>query len=173
MGRIDDLNMLVRLLKEFDLPVSPILEYAIKEKMGEMVEQREGDRYDVYSVEPESTLPRKNPPTTLRVEFPDGTTIAELKAADSLMQTISKIGPEIIESLCSTDPILRPCNVNLVSKIKTSDERYLSRQHNLDNGYYLFTKSSTVVKKQQIDYISKALSLDLRVEIIRRNELLK
>lgn len=32
MGRIDDLHTLMRLLKEFDLPVSPILEYAIKEK---------------------------------------------------------------------------------------------------------------------------------------------
>lgn len=33
MGKIDDLHTLMRLLKEFDLPVSPIVEYAIKEKL--------------------------------------------------------------------------------------------------------------------------------------------
>lgn len=32
MTKIDDLHTLVRLLQEFDLPISPILEYAIKEK---------------------------------------------------------------------------------------------------------------------------------------------
>lgn len=32
MSKIDDLHTLVRLLQEFDLPISPILEYAIKEK---------------------------------------------------------------------------------------------------------------------------------------------
>lgn len=32
MSKLDDLHTLVRLLKEFEFPVSPILEYAIKEK---------------------------------------------------------------------------------------------------------------------------------------------
>ena len=33
MSKIDDLHTLIRLLKEFDLPISPILEYAINEKI--------------------------------------------------------------------------------------------------------------------------------------------
>lgn len=33
MGTLNDLKTLVRLLEEFELPVSPILQYAIKEKM--------------------------------------------------------------------------------------------------------------------------------------------
>lgn len=32
MGSLDDLHTLIRLLKKYELPVSPILEYAIKEK---------------------------------------------------------------------------------------------------------------------------------------------
>lgn len=36
MSKLDDLHTLVRLLKEFEFPVSPILEYAIKEKEGEL-----------------------------------------------------------------------------------------------------------------------------------------
>lgn len=38
MGRIEDLYTLVRLLKEFNLPVSPILEYAIKSKEEELIQ---------------------------------------------------------------------------------------------------------------------------------------
>ncbi len=36
MSKLDDLHTLVRLLKEFEFPVSPILEYAIKEKEKEL-----------------------------------------------------------------------------------------------------------------------------------------
>ena len=36
MSKLNDLHILVRLLKEFELPVSPILEYAIKEKEEEL-----------------------------------------------------------------------------------------------------------------------------------------
>ena len=36
MSKLDDLYTLVRLLKEFEFPVSPILEYAIKSKEEEL-----------------------------------------------------------------------------------------------------------------------------------------
>ena len=36
MSKLEDLHTLVRLLKEFEFPVSPILEYAIKEKEEEL-----------------------------------------------------------------------------------------------------------------------------------------
>lgn len=36
MSKLDDLHTLVRLLKQFEFPVSPILEYAIKEKEEEL-----------------------------------------------------------------------------------------------------------------------------------------
>lgn len=115
----------------------------------------------------------KNPPATLRVEFPDGTIISEAKAADTLKNTISRIGPELVEILCFSEPILRPCNVELVSRTKASDERYQSCMHHLNNGYFLFTKTNTVVKKRQLEFISKALSLNLKIEIVKRSTLLR
>lgn len=36
MSKLDDLHTLIRLLKEFEFPVSPILSYAIKEKEEEL-----------------------------------------------------------------------------------------------------------------------------------------
>ena len=46
MSKLDDLHTLVRLLKEFEFPVSPILEYAIKEKL----EQFSLDNVSPYSI---------------------------------------------------------------------------------------------------------------------------
>jgi hypothetical protein len=37
MAKLEDLHMLIRLLKEFEFPVSPILEYAIKAKEEELL----------------------------------------------------------------------------------------------------------------------------------------
>lgn len=39
MSKLKDLHTLVRLLKEFEYPVSPILEYAIKEKEEKLCEE--------------------------------------------------------------------------------------------------------------------------------------
>ena len=36
MNRLEDLQTLIRLLNEFELPISPVLEYAIKEKEEEL-----------------------------------------------------------------------------------------------------------------------------------------
>ena len=46
MSKLDDLHTLQRLLKEFEFPVSPILEYAIKEKL----EQFSLDNVSPYSI---------------------------------------------------------------------------------------------------------------------------
>lgn len=55
MSKLDDLQTLVRLLKEFEFPVSPILEYAIKEKEDELYaknsliveEEKKHNNYDI------------------------------------------------------------------------------------------------------------------------------
>jgi hypothetical protein len=62
--------------------------------------------------------------------------------------------------------VLRPCDVDLVSKEKTTDKRYVSSQHLIDQGYYLFTKTSTSAKKRQLEVISRAISLNLKVDIV-------
>lgn len=69
MSEIDDLHTLVRLLKQFEFPVSPILEYAIKAKEEElsaeccMVEQENSPStelpIDITAAEPVSFASRK------------------------------------------------------------------------------------------------------------------
>lgn len=57
MSKLDDLHTLQRLLKEFEFPVSPILEYAIKEKEEELCakdiqlacENVQGEEYDTIN----------------------------------------------------------------------------------------------------------------------------
>lgn len=164
MGKIEDLYTLVRLLKEFDLPVSPILEYAIKEKMDSLG----GALANHESLQCTETtqVDSMNFEKGLRVEFPDGTVISEMYASDTLKHAINKIGPHMVEILCFSEEMLRPCDIDLVSKEKTTDKRYVSSLHILDHGYYLFTKTSTNAKKRQLEVISRALSLNLKVDIV-------
>lgn len=164
MGRIEDLYTLVRLLKEFDLPVSPILEYAIKEKMDSLG----GTFANHESLQCAETtqVDSMNFKKGLRVEFPDGTVICEMYASETLKHAINKIGPHMVEILCFSEEVLRPCDIDLVSKEKTTDKRYVSSLHTLDHGYYLFTKTSTNAKKRQLEVISRALSLNLKVDIV-------
>ena len=164
MGKIDDLHTLMRLLKEFDLPVSPILEYAIKEKMDSLGGALTDD-VSAQSAEPSLKIPL-NAEKGLRVEFPDGTIICEEYASETLKKAINKIGPHMVEILCFSEEVLRPCDVDLVSKEKTTDKRYVSSQHLIDQGYYLFTKTSTSAKKRQLEIISRAISLNLKVDIV-------
>ena len=91
MSKLDDLHTLQRLLKEFEFPVSPILEYAIKEKMEKLssadenpvsmpvVEIEENEGMLEVSVQPSS--PKKKKPSILRVIRADGTIIERAKAA--------------------------------------------------------------------------------------------
>ncbi len=164
MGKLDDLHTLVRLLKEFNLPVSPILEYAIKEKMDSLGGAFE-NRDSIKSGEPSHEISH-NVEKGLRVEFPDGTIICEVYASETLKKAINKIGPHMVEILCFSEEVLRPCDIDLVSKEKTTDKRYISSLHALDYGYYLFTKTSTNAKKRQLEVISRALSLNLKVDIV-------
>ena len=46
MGTLNDLQTLVRLLEEFELPVSQILQYAIKEKMESLHGGQDTIEYD-------------------------------------------------------------------------------------------------------------------------------
>lgn len=170
MGTINDLNKLIQLLHEFELPVSPILEYAIKEKMESLSKEVEIHEYTINATTP-NVASHSNSPTTLRVVFPDGTIISEIYAADTLRVTINRIGPDIIESLCSSESALHHCH-DLVSKVKVVDERYKPNcWRQLNNGYYLFTNTNTEVKKRQLECISKALSLNLKIDVIKRSSL--
>lgn len=104
--------------------------------------------------------------TGLRVTFADGTVICDRKAVDTLKKCIIKFGPERVAQLCiqPADSILQLNRVNLVTK--KVDDRYANRQHNIGNGWLVFTCSNTPSKKRQIEAIAKALNIKVRVEIV-------
>ena len=104
--------------------------------------------------------------TVLRVTFPDGTVISDSRAVETLKKCIIKFGPERVAQLClqPVDSILQLNRVNLVTKKR--DEMYANRQHNIGNGWLVFTCSNTPSKKRQIEAIAKALGIKIRVEIV-------
>ena len=107
------------------------------------------------------------PATKLRVTFmDDGEVISESIAADTLKKAILKFGVERVAQLCIApyDSILQLNRVNLVTKKR--DEQYANRQHEIGNGWLVFTGSNTPSKKRQIEAIAKALSVRVKVEII-------
>jgi len=95
----------------------------------------------------------KSPRTNLVVEFNNGTIINYKKAADTLIETIKKIGIERVRELN-----INVRGYNLVGKEKS--HKYM--QHYV-NGYYICTHSSTKEKKEQLQKISQKLSLQLKI----------
>jgi hypothetical protein len=95
--------------------------------------------------------------TGLRVHFPDGTVLSEYYAAQTLAEVIRKIGPEKVRPLN-----LAANGVPLVSDVR--DDFY--NQHDLGDGTLIMTHTSTRVKKDLLDEVSKRLDLGLKVEII-------
>lgn len=72
MSKLDDLHTLVRILKEFEFPVSPILEYAIKEKEEELcAESPMVVKDDSYNIELHESVVENEPITfaSLKEEF--------------------------------------------------------------------------------------------------------
>ena len=104
--------------------------------------------------------------TSLRVTFSDGTVISDSKAVETLKKCIKKFGPERVAQLCvqPVDSILQLNRVNLVTKKR--DEMYANRQHDIGNGWLVFTCSNTPSKKRQIEAIAKALGIKVWVEVV-------
>ena len=101
----------------------------------------------------------KAPRTKLRVTFPNGKVIENRFTFDTLKEAVQIIGIDKVRDLGMIQ-----CGVPLISN--TLDDVYASSQKDLSNGWYLMTLSSTITKKQQLDKISDAYNLGLKVEII-------
>lgn len=100
---------------------------------------------------------KKSSKTNLRVTFPDGKVIENRFAYETLYEVVKLAGTERVRALGIVQ-----CGVPLVSN--TLDNFY--NQKEIGKGLYLITHSSTVQKRQQIERISEALKLELKVEIV-------
>ena len=105
--------------------------------------------------------------TILSVYFPnEGITFCERFAADTLKKVIKKIGVEHVANACKrdVDSVLNINNVPLVTRKK--DDYYASRQHDIGNGWLVFTGTNTEVKKRQLDELKKLYHLNMLVAIV-------
>jgi len=169
MNKLEDLQTLMRLLKEFEFPVSPILEYAIKEKMEQLssadenpvsmpvVEIEENEGMLEVSVRPSS--PKKKKPSILRVIRADGTIIERAKAGDAFCQTIKEVGLEKVFLMK-----IPMDNMHLITI--GGNPQYPTDQRDMGNGYFVNVHSNTPTKKRQLEKIFKALNLNWKVEVI-------
>ncbi|MCO5792213.1 MAG: hypothetical protein HEQ21_05290 [Blastomonas sp.] len=94
--------------------------------------------------------------TALLVRFPDGKVIAEEKAAGTLVAVLRHVGLSRVSELG-----VKVNGENLVSR--SPSKRY---QETPISPYFVKTHSSTAQKKRNIEEVSDALGLGLRVEII-------
>ena len=168
MTDYEKLQQAVEILRKFNLPISPILEYSINEKLQELSYQVETQSViQEVSVAPISyaepvqsdEYPPIKAPARLRVTRPDGSVIQDHKAANTFCQVIKEIGPEIIQELgISVD------YGNLI--LRDQGSQRLGDKHDIGNNYYVNTHSSTAAKKRQLEKIFSALHLPWKVEII-------
>ena len=101
--------------------------------------------------------PSKSAKTNLRVTLPNGKVIENRFAYETLQEVVVLAGVEKVRTLGIVQ-----CGVPLVSN--TQDNFY--NQKEIGKGLYLITHSSTGQKRQQIEKISKAFGLNLKVEIV-------
>lgn len=102
-----------------------------------------------------------NPKSAIRVTFPDGTVFQDRNATTTLLMAVEKIGLLQVASVgLSVD------KSDFVSKTPTTQSTHAD-WHQVGD-WYVNTHSSTSSKVTQLTKISKALSLDLKIEIVSK-----
>lgn len=165
MTDYEKLQQAIEILRKLNLPISPILEYSINEKLQELSYQVESSS-DIQedSVDPISTPEPVQPGkyllrTGLRVTRSDGSIIQEEKAASTLCQVIKEVGAERVYNL-----FIPLDGMYLVMKTNYSNKR--SDLHHIGDGYYVNTHSNTMSKKRHLERIFRDLNLSWKVEIV-------
>ena len=168
MSKLDDLHTLQRLLKEFEFPVSPILEYAIKEKIDQLSSDDDcqinmpimdvQENHGMMEVSVEAPVRIKKKPTKICVILADGTTIVSEKAASTFCLVIKEIGVEKVYALKI------PMDGMYLVTIG-GNPQYPSAQHDVGGGYFVNVHSNTNTKKRQLERIFSALNLNWKVEV--------
>lgn len=101
----------------------------------------------------------KAPATNLCITFPNGMVVKNNKAVETLIEFIQLVGVDKVRKL----GLIR-CKIPLISN--TIDKKYGSRQKPLGNGWYVMTNTCTEDNKKDIEAISEAYNLGVKVEIV-------
>lgn len=106
-----------------------------------------------------TTCASKAPASRLRIIFPNGKVIEHRNAADSMVEFIQYVGIDKVRSVG-----LYRCRIPLVSN--TIDKKYSRQQKALGNGWFVIVNTCTAAKKKDVEAISKAYNLGVKVEIV-------
>lgn len=194
MTRNEELTLLLEIMRKYDLPVSPILEFAIRSKMDDSsgddliipeVSSMESDIGLVQSSEIShiekpfqysNVMLEEKTETDYRTRVSDTTrknrkkTILRVTRPDGSMIEDSKATVTLAITIQEIG-VERVRNLNLsldgMNLILIGENTlYPSQQYYLGDGYYLNTHSSTDRKKYHLEKMFKALGLDWKVEIV-------
>ena len=185
MKERDELELILTLIGKYSLPLSPILEYAIKEKIEEFgsgeadyteskaeevdtevapvrieAEEHEShaDEDDDESLQEEQDR-RSSSRYVIRVQYPDGRTFSSNLVWETLADVVNYAGPERVRRLNITN-----LGDNLISSRLNDNPTYRKGQKSIGRGLYISTLSSTDAKYRQIKRISEELGLGVKVE---------
>lgn len=95
--------------------------------------------------------------TLLKVTFPNGRVICHTKVVKTLIEVIEYAGVENVANL----------NISITSQPLVSKEKFPQKQNEINGGWLVTTCSNTPTKKKQIEQISEALDLNLKVEEVK------
>lgn len=158
------------IITKIERPIILVVDYIPNEELSVrltrkrvITDDKETKQYTLVSKQQEKKNDRKvksspkSPKTRLAVTFPDGTRIEYHYAYETFLKVIEKIDPMKIVKLD-----LHWVGLPLISKKK--DDFY--NQHKIKEGWLVVTHSSTNQKRKQLEEISKALGLNLKIEIV-------
>ena len=173
--------MILKLIGKYSLPLSPILEYAIKEKIeefgGDEGESAISETIDETKTEEPiaqslieddiqyETHTASSSRYIIRVKYPNGSVFCSNWVWETLVDVINYAGPERVRQLniiCMGD--------NLVSPYLNNNPKYRSAQKELGRGLYVCTYSSTETKYNQIERINESLRLGLKIEKVNADD---
>jgi hypothetical protein len=194
MTRNEELTLLLEIMRKYDLPVSPILEFAIRSKM----DDSSGDDLiipEVSSMESDTGLVQSSEISHIEKPFQYSNVMLEEKTETDYRTRVSdttrknrkktilrvtRPDGSMIEDSKATVTLamtIQEIGVERVRSLNLSldgmnliligeNTLYPSQQYYLGDGYYLNTHSSTDRKKYHLEKMFKALGLDWKVEIV-------
>lgn len=194
MTRNEELTLLLEIMRKYDLPVSPILEFAIRSKM----DDSSGDDLiipEVGSMKCDTDLVQSSEIASMARPFQHSNVMLEEKTETDYRTRVSdttrknrkktilrvtRPDGSMIEDSKATVTLaitIQEIGVERVRNLNLSldgmnliligeNTLYPSQQYYLGDGYYLNTHSSTDRKKYHLEKMFKALGLDWKVGIV-------
>lgn len=194
MTKNEELNLLLEIMRKYDLPVSPILEFAIRSKMDDsssddvIIPEVSSMRSDIDSVQAseistiEMPFQHSNVMLVEKTETDYRTRMSNTTRKNRKKTSLRVTRPDgsIIEDSKATVTLamtIQEIGVERVRSLNLSldgmnliligeNTLYPSQQYYLGDGYYLNTHSSTDRKKYHLEKMFKALGIDWKVEIV-------